>query len=714
MNSDDPVAPYETLVYHSSSIKIDTKGKTVVVPTGNPTLLPLFNEYVENADRLTTAESPFGGLKGSGSPDYAPGTLFCQTDGVYLTDTSGTNSTKTLTAGKLKELNLLTVDTTAHTITEEFIVANTATATNPQVIDACDSATGWSMQYGTGAITVNDSTLLFTGTTTALGQASFIKPVTLDISGKQFICFDIKSSRAGTIRCSLYDGTSIIAWTGARFALQADTWTHCVFPLLAPEGTSGMNPTTKTGVVNLATITYIYFGIEKAGAEQAITLQIDNITADTAKPAYIELQTPDNLADSSLTLQVWNGSSYQTSLIAKLDTVYSLVGSGTTNWKLADGTKFDDVYGAGLGRALFPKGISAETKAGSSGSITYSANKGTVKRIGFRVDLPPSDGGRTNFNKCRMKAILSYTDTVGNVVPDLSGNNNTGTIVGGVTKLNEGGLLFNGGTVNTSCTFSAPNIITTEFSIKRTYSTQWQWIFDGAQNVITGTYTIALPASTNDLQYRYSNGISSTQSVSISGYFTGYSDVWVDVKIIADYSNNTVTFYRNGILLNTLSMTTPVKPITPYLRIGNFSTGEYQFNGSINNIKISLDSVIKCNYAPTVSNMGSTTHEFADSTNASYGLHHMVKPWIALLEDDTQEIDFYLFDERPKNLKYKQNESGKVYELEVFPGNGNCYHGRIKYSGLTRDTNSDGIPDCLDPDVEGSITKFLKTLDFFH
>lgn len=705
MNSDDPVAPYETLVYHGSSIKIDTKGKTVVVPTGNPTLLPLFNEYVQNADRLTTAESPFGGLKGSGSPDYAPGTLnVILGDGIYLQDVNGQNSTKTLTAGKLKELNLMSVDTTGHTITEEFIIANTGTSNNPTVIDNCDSATGWSMQYGTGEITVHEGTLLFTGTTTALGQASFIKPVTLDISGKQFISFDIKSSIAGTIRCSLYDGTSIIAWTGASFAFQADTWTHFVFPLLAPQGTSGMNPTTKTGVMNLSTIAYIYFGIEKAGNTQAITLQIDNITADTAKSAYIELQTPDNLADSSLTLQVWDGSAYQTTGVYKLDSSYSAVSTTSANWKLSDGTKFDDCYGSGNGRALFPKGASEETKAGSSGSITYSANKGTSKRIGFRVDLPPSDGGRTNFNKCRMKAVLSYTDTVGNVVPDLSGNNNTGTLVGGVTKLNDGGLQFDG--VNGAISHGnmcgsgyikvSADVIFTSIPSAHRYviSKHGSW-YMGLYN---GLFMARIIIGGVDRMVTYNAGITTNTLYTLEMEYDGeYINGWI---------NGTRVIHSN--YPGTMSTASSI------LYVGREDVYSGYIQETVHKYAVYQNDVLKISCIPTVSNMGSTTHDFADSTNASYGLHHMVKPWIALLEDDTQEIDFYLFDERPKNLKYKQDESGKIYELEVFPGNGNCYHGRIKYSGLTRDTNSDGIPDCLDPDVEGSITKFLKTLDFFH
>ena len=50
-------------------IDINTTGKTLVLPTEDAAILPSFNQSVLNSDRLTIAESPFGGLKGSGSPD---------------------------------------------------------------------------------------------------------------------------------------------------------------------------------------------------------------------------------------------------------------------------------------------------------------------------------------------------------------------------------------------------------------------------------------------------------------------------------------------------------------------------------------------------------------------------------------------------------------------------------------------------------------------
>lgn len=501
-------------------VTLETDGKVLVLPTANAAILPSFNQSVLDSNRLTIAESPFGGLKGSGSPDYAPGTLFCQTDGVYLTDTSGTNSTKTLTAGKLKELSLLTVDTTAHTMETIFQVENTGASNSPTVIDSCDSVTGWAPLYGDNVqISVESGKIKVVGTISQAGTLHVTLTKNINLSSFSFLAFEMQSSQSLQIRCSIKNSDTVYKmWAADNRFIVTSANTTFVLPLDAPLGTSGSLPTHTLGTFSKSTVTSLVFGVYGVPGSAA-TFYIDSITADTAKSAYIELQTPDNLADSSLTLQAWDGSAYQTTGTYKLDSTYSAVSTTTANWKLADGTKFDDCYGSGNGRALFPKGISAETKAGSTGNITYSANKGTSKRIGFRVDLPPSDGGRTNFNKCRMKAILSY--------------------------------------------------------------------------------------------------------------------------------------------------------------------------------------------APDAENDYSASFDFADSTNTSYGLQNLSKPWIALYDPADSLIDFYLFTHRPQNLQFKRDETGTIYSLSLYPGAGSVYHGQIAYTGLTTDSDSNNIPDCLEASINGSVTKFL-------
>jgi hypothetical protein len=114
----------------------------------------------------------------------------------------------------------------------------------------------------------------------------------------------------------------------------------------------------------------------------------------------------------------------------------------------------------------------------------------------------------------------------------------------------------------------------------------------------------------------------------------------------------------------------------------------------------------------TVKNIGSTTTQLTDTSSASYGIQNMVKPWIVLYDPANANIDFYLFSYRPKKLEFKKDETGTIYELTLFPGNGNIYHGRIFHCAPARDSNSDLIPDFLSPTFEGSLQKFLQSCGF--
>ena len=119
-------------------------------------------------------------------------------------------------------------------------------------------------------------------------------------------------------------------------------------------------------------------------------------------------------------------------------------------------------------------------------------------------------------------------------------------------------------------------------------------------------------------------------------------------------------------------------------------------------------------------------------------LQHLIKPWIALYDPQDTEIDFYLFSYSPQKLEYtvkdfysetgafltsdlkefitadQKTYSVKFYDqyitqLKLFPGNGIIYHGRLTYADLTRDSNSDLIPDFLDINKIGSLTRFLQS-----
>ncbi|NLD20854.1 MAG: hypothetical protein GX663_11565 [Clostridiales bacterium] len=105
-------------------------------------------------------------------------------------------------------------------------------------------------------------------------------------------------------------------------------------------------------------------------------------------------------------------------------------------------------------------------------------------------------------------------------------------------------------------------------------------------------------------------------------------------------------------------------------------------------------------------------------------LQYMIKPWIALYDPAKTVLNFFLFTHKPKKLQYKisnvvinsaqfQTADGVnfvtadetnflvnvtdkyITQLILFPGNGLIYYGQITHCDLTRDTNSDSIPDCI-------------------
>ena len=512
-----PCAPFSRIEPQGNSISIDTSGKILVLPTGDSTKLPSFDEYT-NSNRLSVAESPFGGLKGSGATDYAVGTVYCQTSNVSLTDTSGNNAAQTLSAGKLKELSLLTVNTTSHTITEEFILSNTATSYNSTAIDPCDSLTGWTSAFGANTSLSLDTGIKISGDTDASRYLAVGKTVSTSVSGKDFIVVEITPSFSGELFFKMVLG---VGYVGAGVACTANTKTKYVIPFRAPVGVAGI--LRHDAGVTYTTITEVQIGARAGTVLTGQTVIVHSISLDSAKPSCFEIQVPDVLADSSAEIYTHNGSAYQLCRTCKLNSTFEDVSSTDANCTYADGTKLSDVFGAsGLGRSVFPKGNLGDTKSGSlaDSTITYSTNKGTQKRIGFRVDLGPYVAGTPNLSKCRIKVVIYYS-----------------------------------------------------------------------------------------------------------------SD----------------------------------------------SNGKY-----------------------------TSSYEFADSTNSSYGLQNLSKPWICIYDSTKTEIDYFLFTHRPKNLIRKKDETGTIHELQLFPGNGAIYYGKITHFDLTLDSNSNLIPDCLEVAVEGSLTKFLE------
>ena len=130
------------------------------------------------------------------------------------------------------------------------------------------------------------------------------------------------------------------------------------------------------------------------------------------------------------------------------------------------------------------------------------------------------------------------------------------------------------------------------------------------------------------------------------------------------------------------------------------------------------------------------TYTFTNDFETELGILNLNKNWIALYNSASNIINFFLFTHKPKKLQYVvsdivghinfQTADGEIFttsdgndflvmgldayitSLILYPGNGLIYHGQITYNDLTRDSNSDLIPDFLDSSVLGSLSKFLQ------
>jgi predicted secreted protein len=719
-----PAAPFEPLHIKGESVTVNTEGKILVLPTGNADILPSFNEYTLNSNRLTILESPFGGLKGSGSPDFGVGTVLVQTDGCYLSDINGQNTSKILSAGKLKELNCLTVDATAHSITEEFIIKNTSVSNNPSVVDNCDVTTGWSLPAGTlSSITVENGRLKVIGTSDAsTGYFIVQKDLTPNLTSYPFIGFSIESSVSGSARLRIQSGSSFKIWQdAARFPLSANSNKTFIFPIDTPQGTTGQYPSTVSGSLSKNGITMLSIGAIVA-PNTPITMYIDTIFADVAKPCYLEIFSNDYLADTSTVVQYYTGSTYETALTCKLDNGFTSVSADNTKGKLLDGTLLNDCYGAGNGRSIFPKGVSAETKTGSlsNSSISYSAYKGTKYRIGLRVDLPPL-GSNSNFSAVRLKITTFYTYPKGttthmgsttfefsddnsastglqnlakpfialldaprtDILPDSSGQGNNG-VMSNVTMASDSGgnpygaMRFNGSSSQVNCGNGSSLNLTTEATIcarikLNNKSSNGIISKRSVWNSLTG-YSFFVNNNAS-LTFEYGNGTNTLQTTWNTG--SQIQDTWAFVAVVVSGKN--ITRYFNSVS-HTMStgLDNGIAISTDNLIIGA-GTG-MALSGLVSDLSI-YNRALTSNEITAIRNGQAVSNT---------GLVASWKPY-----QPSNKADFFLSTYRPKKLIRRRDESGSVYELELYPGNGSLYHGSIFHCNPSLDTDSDLIPDVL-------------------
>jgi hypothetical protein len=174
---------------------------------------------------------------------------------------------------------------------------------------------------------------------------------------------------------------------------------------------------------------------------------------------------------------------------------------------------------------------------------------------------------------------------------------NTGTITGATWKSDSdcksgSCLYFDGTDYITTPSFALSGTVLTvsgwvKIDINNVASSQ-NILTEGASSDTVGFVQLYRYSDGNALFWRYTTGSAATY-VGMSTFFNGYDNTWVYLTIVADYSGATVKFYRNGQLIQTSNMTTPVFPSTNRAKyLGAYSAGGSNpiTNGNLDDIRI--------------------------------------------------------------------------------------------------------------------------------
>ena len=177
---------------------------------------------------------------------------------------------------------------------------------------------------------------------------------------------------------------------------------------------------------------------------------------------------------------------------------------------------------------------------------------------------------------------------------DISRTQTSGSLTNGPTynSSNGGSIVFDGVddcVITPSNTLtSSTNSLSFNFWVSSTAQTAVnQTILGKDTNGTNGQLLIRRFANSDTLLYNYSTGTGAVQTQS-TNYFTGYNNTWVNLQITANYTSTAINIYRNGVLVTSTTMTTPVFPnTTAALLVGSFLfAGFLPFNGKIANASI--------------------------------------------------------------------------------------------------------------------------------
>lgn len=407
--------------------------KRLILFTGDKDKLPGRNEYQLDS-RIQT---DFGVSTTGVIPDNNVGTIRVlndAADSIYLTQIDGTEKGRVLSSGNLLIAGNMTVDTDAHTITEEFIIDNQGEGEDVTVIKTCDSASGVTIINGSGTPNIDTSDKISgtgsiftngTGITNESGSLAYRFPLTGDNNQFNFICLYIKSSITSNLYIQLADsGNGRIIFSGERFPISANVWTKFVLPINSPAGTVGNMPNSSIYIDGL----YVaYVGVINATPSSSIEVHIDEVSLCNGTWAKFEVIVPDTLdLNDAATGEKWgmffnNGSVY----INYPDNTFGNAGltGGQPNLPDVDseyiytlsGDTFYSMYGTAKGGTTYSsdgRGILKNVLNGTdvnAGTLTYSSVYGGNNHLGFALKIPPYATADL-INKVQVIFICFYDD----------------------------------------------------------------------------------------------------------------------------------------------------------------------------------------------------------------------------------------------------------------------------------------------------------------
>jgi len=222
-------------------------------------------------------------------------------------------------------------------------------------------------------------------------------------------------------------------------------------------------------------------------------------------------------------------------------------------------------------------------KTSLDGGDSYSTYE-----IGTDLSLAPyKDTGLVGYWK--------FDEGTGSTTKDTAASNN-GTITGATWKSTSDGcpsgncLYFDGDDYVTTPSFAlSGTVLTVTGWVKMGFDATYDQsiLTDSPQSATVGYFWLQRRKNYNTLRLLYANGTANV-AVDMSTFFTGYDNTWVHFIVVCDFSGASTKFYRNGELVQTSAMTTPVFPITnrvKYLGAYNSSNHKIQ-NGSLDDIRI--------------------------------------------------------------------------------------------------------------------------------